>query len=307
MSLTTNRHQLVIMAVQGGVAPAHQWAPFEVGAAGEIFSWPSTGGISYNVKVGDSVFGWAGEHLEPGVSTTFTHSNKKAEAGYQFLACCGNEVKIISGEAKGAVGRVIGHHGGVEHLMLDFDDQTLEKLTYDDKFLVKAQGQGIKFIDHPEVFIYNIDPDLLQRWGLSEREDGKIEVPVHVIVPAHAMGSGIGALSMTTGDYDILCHDDETIKEYGLDKLRFGDFVAVIDHDNCYGRTYRKNAITIGMVIHSDSPLGGHGPGMMTIMSALDNKLVPVLSEKANMGEMLNIGRYKANAIAQDTAPTDQQ
>jgi len=292
MSLKTNRDQLVMTAVQGGVAPAHQWAPFEVGAAGEIIAWPSTGGITYNVKVGDSVFGWAGEHIEPGVSSTLTHKNRKCEAGFQFLSCCGNEVRVISGEAKGDTGRVLGHHGGVEHLMLQFSDETLEKLTCDDKFLVKGFGQGLSLTDHPDVHIYNLDPDVLEAWGLSERKDGVIEVPVHVIVPGHAMGSGIGALSVTTGDYDILCHDEATVEEYRLDKLRFGDFVAVLDHDNRYGRTYRKGAVTIGVVIHSDSPLAGHGPGMMTLMSACDGKLAPVLRDDANVGATLGIGRF---------------
>ncbi|OIO70714.1 MAG: DUF4438 domain-containing protein [Zetaproteobacteria bacterium CG12_big_fil_rev_8_21_14_0_65_55_1124] len=292
MSLKTNREQLVMTAVQGGVAAAHQWAPFEVGSQGEIIAWPSTGGITYNVKVGDSVFGWAGEHIEPGVSATLEHKNRKCEAGFQFLSCCGNEVRVISGEAKGAKGRVLGHHGGVEHLMLQFDDATLDKLTCDDKFLVRGYGQGLRLIDHPGVHIFNIDPDLFDKWGLKETADGKIEVPVNVIVPGHAMGSGIGALSVTTGDYDILCQDEETVKEHGLDRLRFGDFVAVIDHDNRYGRTYRKGALTIGMVIHSDSPLGGHGPGMMTLMSATGGELVPVLSDDANMGVVLGIGRF---------------
>ncbi len=294
MSLKNNRDQLVMTAVQGSVAPANQWAPFEVGAGGEIFSWPSTGGITYNVKVGDSVFGWAGEHIEPGVSTTLDHKNSKASAGYQFLSCCGNEARVISGEAKGAVGTVIGHHGGVEHLMLDFPDGVLEQLTCDDKFLVKGLGQGLKLVDHPDVFIYNLSPDVLEKWGLKELKDGRIEVPVNVIIPGHSMGSGIGALSVTTGDYDILCQDEATVQEYGLNRLRFGDFVAVLDHDNRYGRTYRKDAVTIGMVIHSDSPLGGHGPGMMTLMSATAGKLVPLLDEKANLGAMLGIGRYVA-------------
>jgi len=294
MSLKTNREHLVMTAVQGTVAPAHQWAPFEVGSAGEIIAWPSTGGITYNVKVGDSVFGWAGEHIEPGVSATFTHKNRKCEAGFQFLSCCGNQGRVISGEAKGDTGRVLGHHGGVEHLMLQFSDETLNKLTCDDKFLVKGFGQGLSLTDHPDVHIYNLDPDVLEAWGLSERKDGVIEVPVHVIVPGHAMGSGIGALSVTTGDYDILCHDEETVKEYSLDKLRFGDFVAVLDHDNRYGRTYRKGAVTIGVVIHSDSPLAGHGPGMMTLMSACDGKLTPVLRDDANVGAILGIGRFGA-------------
>jgi len=292
MSLKTNRDKLVMTAVQGSVSPANQWAPFEVGSQGEVFAWPSTGGITYNVKVGDSVFGWAGEHIEPGVSTTLDHKNHKASAGYQFLSCCGNRARVVSGTAKGAEGTVIGHHGGVEHLMLDFPDAILDQLTCDDKFLIKGYGQGLKLIDHPDVHIYNIDPDLFDRWGLKELDDGRIEVPVNVIIPGHAMGSGIGALSVTTGDYDILCHDEETVKEHSLDKLRFGDFVAVLDHDNRYGRTYRKGSITIGMVIHSDSPLGGHGPGMMTIMSATDGKLVPVVNDEANIGALLKIGRY---------------
>ncbi len=292
MSLTTNKNQLVMTAVQGGVAAAQQWAPFEVGSNGEIFSWPSTGGITYNVKIGDSVFGWAGEHIETGVSSTLDHKSAKRASGYQFMSCCGNQVRVVSGEAKGEMGTVLGHHGGVDHLMLDFPDSTLEKLTCDDKFLVKGHGQGLKFIDHEDVYMYNLDPFLLEQWGLTEREDGKIEVPVHVIVPEYAMGSGIGALSVTTRDYDILCHDEAMVKEHGMDKLRFGDFVAVLDHDNRYGRTYRKGAITIGMIIHSDSPLAGHGPGMMTLMTCVTDKLVPVLSEHANVGKIRGIGRF---------------
>jgi hypothetical protein len=31
---------------------------------------------------------------------------------------------------------------------------------------------------------------------------------------------------------------------------------------------------------------------MMTLMSATDNKLVPAIDEKANVGALLNIGRY---------------
>ncbi len=292
MSLKNNREHLVMTAVQGAVAPAHQWAPFEVGSSGEVIAWPSTGGITYNVKVGDSVFGWAGEHIEPGVSATFSHKNKKCEAGFQFLSCCGNEARIVSGAAKGAPGRVLGHHGGVEHLLLQFDDIALEKLTCDDKFLVRGFGQGLKLVDHPDVYIYNLDPDVLEAWGLVERDDGHIEVPVHVIVPGYAMGSGIGALSVTTGDYDILCHDASVMKEHGMERLRFGDFVAVLDHDNRYGRTYRRDAVTIGVIIHSDSPLAGHGPGMMTLMSATGGKLLPVLSDDANVGSILGIGRF---------------
>ena len=210
--LRTNEDRLVMIAVQGGVAPAYQWAAFEVDAEGRPFTWPSTGGITYNVKLGDSVFGWAGEHIEPGVSAKLDHKSGKAAAGFQHLPCVGNEVRVISGEAKGAKGVVVGHHGGVEHLILDFPDETLDKLTCDDRFLVRAFGQGLRLLDHPEVHLYNLDPRVLRLWGWREREDGRLEVPVAAIVPGHLMGSGIGSLSVTTGDYDILCHDEEEVR-----------------------------------------------------------------------------------------------
>jgi len=292
MALRTNEDRLVMIAVQGTVAPAYQWAPFEVDADGRPFAWPSTGGITYNVKLGDSAFGWAGEHIEPGVSTKLDHKNNKACAGYQFLPCVGNEARVISGEAKGAIGTVIGHHGGVEHLMLDFPDDVLEKLTCDDRFLIRAYGQGLRLLDHPDVHLFNLDPKVLRRWGWKERADGRIEVPVAAIVPGHLMGSGIGSLSVTTGDYDILCHDAEEVKKHGLDRLRLGDFVAIENHDGRFGRTWRRGAITIGIVIHTDSPLAGHGPGVTTLASALHGKLVPVIDPDANLGRLLGIGRF---------------
>lgn len=50
--------------------------------------------------------------------------------------------------------------------------------------------------------------------------------------------------------------------------------------------------MTIGVIIHSDSPLAGHGPGMMTLLSACHEKLVPVISEGANLGAIRGIGRF---------------
>ncbi|MDX8376873.1 MAG: DUF4438 domain-containing protein [Mariprofundales bacterium] len=290
--LKTNSKELVIMGVQGGIAPAHQWAPFEVGSQGEIFAWPSTGGISYNVKAGDSVFGWAGDHIEPSVSATCTHNNKKVQAGFQFLPCCGNQARIINGDAKGQTGTVLGHHGGVEHLIIDFHDHTLDRLNYDSKLMIRAIGQGLRLLEYPDVYLYNLDPNLLAEWGIKQLDNGHLQIPVTTIIPAHLMGSGIGSLSVTSGDYDILCHDADSVAKHNMQKLRFGDFVAIMDHDNRYGRTYRKGAVTIGIVIHSDSPLAGHGPGMTTLMSACDGILEPVLNQDANIACMRKIGRF---------------
>ena len=83
------------------------------------------------------------------------------------------------------------------------------------------------------------------------------------------------------------------VKRYGLDKLRFGDFVAILDADNTYGRHYYEGAVTIGVVSHSDSFLSGHGPGVSTLLSSKKGILKPVLSKSANLAQVLKIGRYR--------------
>ncbi|MCJ7624868.1 MAG: DUF4438 domain-containing protein, partial [Anaerolineaceae bacterium] len=92
------------------------------------------------------------------------------------------------------------------------------------------------------------------------------------------------------GDYDIVTGDPETMKEYKLDQIRFGDIVALLDHDNRYGRDYRKGAITIGVVVHSDCKLAGHGPGVATLMTCATSLIEPVIDPKANIADLFGIG-----------------
>lgn len=104
------------------------------------------------------------------------------------------------------------------------------------------------------------------------------------------MGSGMGAPHVAKGDYDIMTSDPETVKEYKLDKIRFGDFVALMDHDNRYGRAYRQGAVTIGVVVHSDCLIAGHGPGVTTIMTCGTSLIEPVIDPRANIADLLEIG-----------------
>jgi hypothetical protein len=104
------------------------------------------------------------------------------------------------------------------------------------------------------------------------------------------MGSGLGASHVAKGDYDIMTSDPETVKEYQLDKIRFGDFVALLDHDNSYGRAYRQGAMTIGVVVHSDCKGAGHGPGVTTIMTCSTSLIKPVIDARANIADLLKIG-----------------
>ena len=288
-----NENKLIVLALQGRVVHADEFLPFEVGHDGKPHALPGVGSITYNVKVGDPAFGWKSDHTEPGVSSVCTSEEKPYAKGYNFLACCGNEAKVISGDAKGKKGTVIGNHGGVEHVIIDFPQDVLEKLTLDDKFLIKSVGQGLELTDHPEVLCYNLSPALFKKMNLKERGNA-LEVGVTHIIPAKIMGSGIGSLSCTRGDYDITTQDELAISEYQLDSLRLGDIVAIEDADNSYGRCYKKGAVSICVVIHANSFVAGHGPGVMTLMTCVKpKKLVPVIDKHANVAEILKIGRHQ--------------
>lgn len=292
--LRTNENRLVKIAVQGRVANAAQFGEFEVAHDGRPFSLPSTGGIVYNVKTGDSAFGWEGDHIEPGVSVILDEEKRSSRAnmGFNFLACVGNTARIVTGEAKGRRGVVTGHHGGVEHVTVDFNDDTLSKLVLDDKILIEGYGQGLRLTDFPDIKIYNLDPALLHKLPLRARAKC-LQAGVAAIVPAELMGSGLGHNNMGTGDCDIMTHDAGAVKKYGLSKICLGDLVAVLDHDHSYGRTFRKGAVTIGVVVHSNSELAGHGPGLSTLLTCSKGEIEPVRDSRANIARILTIGCYR--------------
>lgn len=293
MTIKTNEDCLVKFAVQGSVIypKCYGW---ELTRTGESFLLPSVGGITYNVKVGDPVFGLAGDHIEPCVSLSSDpkEPNKDPNLSFNTFSCIGNEAIVISGDAKGAKGVVTGHHGGVEHVIIDFDDATLEKFTQDDKVLIRACGQGLTLIDYPDIKIFSLDPGVFRKMGVVVT-GGKIEVIVTAIVPGMLMGSGLGHNDVFKGDYDIQTSDSEVIRKYKLDRLRLGDFVAIQDHDSSYGWAYKEGAITIGIVIHTDSHMAGHGPGVQTIMTSNKGLIVPKLDPDANLGIYLKIGRWR--------------
>lgn len=292
--LKTNVDKLVKLSVQGQITPPLRSGAYRVDREGVPFVLPGTGGISYNVKVGHSAFGWAGDHVEPCVSTaaTIDERGSSRNQAYNTLACVGNEAVVISGDAKGAKGVVTGMHGGIEHVIMDFADEDLEKMVIEDKVLIKSFGQGLTFVDYPGITIRNLDPNLLGKLGIKE-ENGKLVVPVAGKVPARFMGSGLGSASTASGDYDITTTDQEEIRALGIDQLKFGDFVALEDSDNRFGRSYRRGAISVGIVVHSDCLLAGHGPGVTTLLTAIDGSLEVTVDPDANIGRILGIGCYR--------------
>lgn len=278
--LKTNKDKLPIVSVSGVV-----WHPKGGGAGrvtvdGDVMWITGTGGIAYNVKIGDCCMSWVADHLEPGVTTR--NKDDDCNQAYNMLSCIGNEATVRSGDAKGAKGIVTGKHGGCEHLMVYFPDDVLDVLDTDDKISVRATGQGMELLDYPDIKLRNVSPTLLEKMNITEA-DGKLKVGVAKIVPADIMGSGLGSVGTARGDYDITLFCDEMMKKYDLADLRFGDIVAIQNADTRYGRSYRTGACTIGVVIHGNCIIAGHGPGVTTLLTSKYPLIEPFIDKNANL------------------------
>jgi hypothetical protein len=282
-----NEDKLIQMSVIGEIYSPGMSSPYRITANGELKVFPGTGGITYNFRIGDKACGWQADHVEPGV--TLKNSNSDFNGALNILSCLGNTAKVVSGDAKGKTGYVVGKHGGCEHVLIDFEPEVLEELVIGDKVQIKAHGVGLELVDYPEIKVFNISPEILKKIPIKESkaQKNKLEIPVTHLIPAKIMGSGLGRDNVNRGDYDIQLFDEKAKKEYKLDDLRIGDFVAVIDADNSYGRIYKEGAVSIGVVVHSDCVIAGHGPGVMTVFSSKDGLIEPKISKNTNLRNYL--------------------
>ncbi len=286
--LKTNKDKLIRQSVLGEItSPLGGVNPYRISPDGTAAIYPGVGGITYNLRIGEMAGGLFADHVEPGVSisnfTKFAGQDGPNRA-LNLFSCVGNIAKVISGEAKGETGRVTGKHGGIEHVLIDFEPAVLEELAIGDKIQIKACGCGLQ-IEDSLVKTMNLDPALLDAIPLGPLEDGRLEVPVTHRIPARIMGSGIGSSHSQSGDYDIQLFDEATIKEFGLDDLRLGDFVAIIDADASFGRIFKTGGVVIGIVVHSNCHTAGHGPGVMVAMSSAEGLIAPKIDPQANLKE----------------------
>lgn len=288
--MKTNKVHLVKMSVAGKIHSPLVRTAYRTGSDGVGRVLPGTGGITYNYAVGDPCMHLVGDHVEPGVSVR--NESKEENNALMYLACVGNEATVLSGEAKGQKGYVTGMHGGIEHVLVCFEEEVLETLAVDDRIQIKAFGTGLKIEGFEDIHVMNLDPNLLEKIPLEIKED-HVEFPVVAIVPAYLMGSGVGSASGDSGDYDIMTGDKEALKECHLENLRFGDFVFLEDCDNTYGRQYLKGSGTVGIVVHSNCILSGHGPGVTTLLSSKKGTLRPRIEADANLK---NYMKYQAES-----------
>jgi hypothetical protein len=288
-----NENNLVEISVMGEVSsPTSSSQPYCITPEGKPTILPSVGGITYNVKVGDNAITWEADHVEPCVSVK--NKDREENGALNLLSCIGNIARVTSGDAKGHIGVVTGKHGGVENVLVDFEDRTLEKLAIGDKILIRGIGVGLSSAKYPHIKIINMSPSLLKKLPIrQDKAKGVLHVPVTHIIPAAIMGSGLGSQHCYRGDYDIQLFDKEQVKKYNLQTLRFGDIVAIMDADHTFGRIYRTGAVSIGVIVHSNCVTAGHGPGVTTLLTSAEGKIVPCIDSTANIGAYLKIGRFR--------------
>jgi Domain of unknown function (DUF4438) len=164
----------------------------------------------------------------------------------------------------------------------------LAKLVVGDQLQVKAWGVGLQIDSFPQIRCTGLDPDLFTKW-ITRTTNGKLDVPVAKMAPASIMGSGLGRDNVYRGDYDINLFDPKIVEEYGLDDLRFGDFVAILDADASFGRHYFTGAVSVGIIVHGDSYMAGHGPGVTGLLTSRFGEIRPVLDPDANIAHLLGL------------------
>ncbi len=283
--IKSNKDKLVMQSVIGRIhSPMMGSNPYRLSNTGESMVLPATGGITYNYAIGDSCMDLVGDHVEPGVS--LKNPDTLENNALNLLSCIGNEARVVSGEATGAKGYVTGTHGGIEHVMVYFEDDILDLLSIEDRIQIKAYGQGLKLED-VNVKVMNLDPNLMEKLNLKIIND-TLEVPVVTEIPAKLLGSGVGSTAYK-GDYDIMTGDKTANEKYGINNLRFGDLVLLKDADNEQGRQYLKGAVTIGVIVHSNCIKSGHGPGVTTIFTSREGKIIPRLDKEANIAKYLGV------------------
>ncbi len=237
---------------------------YRVDGDGHAFLLPGMGGVTLGVRVGDPATGHAADHLEPGLSVW--HPDPAANHALQYLTCVGNEVTVlIDGRPKG---RVLGQHA---YVLVDLDGA--ESVVPGDRVAIRARGQGLRLLDHPDITVKNLDPDLLLRLPVETLPDGRLRVRVAARVSSAAVGAGAGMVS-EFANTDLM----------GVTDVRIGDLVVLEDQDHRFGRGHRAGYVAVGVISTGDCRLFGHGPGPSTLFTGPAGAFDLVDDATANLG-----------------------
>lgn len=298
--IRTNKERVLTLAVQGQIAPAQPSQSYAVTWDGSPKVLVGTGGINYNLKVGDPIFGWAGDRATMGVAVEGA-GDERARAAWITSIAVGTEVRLLSGAARGERGVVTGKFGNLG--LVHFEDEVLDRLAVGDVMQARAAGIGLEIEGFDDVFVHGLAPEVLEAL-VSQTADGRLQVPVVKEIPGEIMGQGAGASSLS-GHWNIQTSYPPDIDAHGLRDLRFGDIVYLRDVQTDYGKGYYKGGATIGIVSSGPSEMSGVGIAVTPILSSREGGLLlPRIDPQANIGRYLGIAMRPAapspSAASQD-------
>jgi hypothetical protein len=207
---------LVEMAVTGQVSqPAMRPNGYVHWPDGRADVLPGMYGITYNARVGDRAFGWAGDHVEPGVS--IANADEKADFALHYLTCIGNEATVVS--AGWRRGRKASSRANTRASSWISRPDVLERMTIGDTVQIRAVGRGIRLSAYPMIEFKKTSPALARAYGLRE-ENGQVICPVAMELPARIMGSG-AELNAEFVDQDLMSGDRALMADLGIDTMRW--------------------------------------------------------------------------------------
>jgi hypothetical protein len=252
--------------------PALDGGPWRIDREGTPYVPLGDGGIVLDLQLGDPVFGLAGDHAAPGAC--LVHPDAAARHALASYACIGNTVRVRTGRAAGARGAVLGQRGEEGRVIVGFGQEDLARMRPSDQVAVRAYGQGMRPETlRPDVMIMNLDPGVLALLPVAVPDSGgaAVIVGVRMTVPSKLAGNGIGRPS-ASWDLDLQLPPGA---DGAAGDLLLGDLVAVTDLDARWNMGYRRDWVTVGVVVHGGSPLPGHGPGITPILTGPAGALRP--------------------------------
>lgn len=290
--IVTNRDKLLTIAVQGEIAPAEPGRAYAVTWDGKPKIAIGIGGINYNLKIGDKVFGWAsGDRATMGVAAMGAGQDRHRGAWLNFTSI-GNEVRILEEHgSEDKKGVIIGKFD--RYVLIHFEDKVLEKLAIGDSLQVRACGIGLEIEGFKDVFIHGVSPEVLEKL-VTQNAEGRLVVPIVKEIPAELIGRGAGGSSLYGHWHIQTCYPPD-IEKFGLEELCFGDIVLLQDIQTDYGKGYFKGGATIGVVCSGPSDISGLGIGVTPILSTRFGKIATRIDPSANIGRYLGIKMKKTN------------
>ena len=239
---------------------------------------PGQGGVVTGIALGDLAGRWVGDHVEPGAS--LGHPDPAVNHAIRRLACVGNSVAVLDGAAAGSRGIVFGKHGAV---LAIFAPEVVDRLAPGDWVSIDATGIGLADDEFPDLTCHSCSPELFM--SMVQKSGGdRWRIKVAAVLPSIAASAGIG---MPAAMFNMELNTTVAPIAEMTQGLRFGDLVAVMDQDHRYGRQHRKGWAMVGIISHGAAAGGGHGLGLMTLLTAPSDRLIFDISDKAQLRHLL--------------------